>query len=213
MFWIFFLFGVHANSMSSFELSEYHWEAVSSFLNLQKLRQILSCTGSSSIQSFNRCRSTVIPNVVSTIESVVDEWIRGNIPLELIFTRYLPDFGLIPKIAMESCSNRFIFVDRRGAGTWQEWNIPSLDIVRLFWETQVTNGLTAAARFSIEQCLQKWVLLLPGDFQTCSLCQWTLPQSEMYNARMCSLCEIRSRLTSITLATTESGVPYIQEIM
>lgn len=158
-------------------LLESHWDALSNGpITLKQLKNLLSNVNEDSVEQFKRIEPLVICEIFKNrVESLKllnkKEWYQ------------LSQDGFIPQIKGNICE-RFGFIQK---GQWVEWNIPSINIMRLYW-SQLFASCTCKQLLKMETLCKNLIFTLPGKLQTCEQCQWPCNESNMYNEKCCTFC-------------------------
>lgn len=84
--------------------------------------------------------------------------------------------GIIPPRIHTECNDVFGVLNEHHI--WEEWNIPSIDIMRRYWKAL---GIS-------DMCAQQLLSHLPGKTMCCAVCQWQLPETAMHQPDECVLC-------------------------
>ena len=173
------------------QLSESNWLAISYYLNLRQLQQILECAGeykANNKETFQRCETVVMRNIFVNMFITVKYMVQNKIPVQFVFEQYLQSSGFIPQLKITEINNsQFGFVTP--CGDWEEWNIANIELIRNYWCTALKS--TASSKGLFENICKFLVGLLPGKLQTCKHCMWLT--SEMYDSEICCYCVNRTK--------------------
>ena len=113
---------------------------------------------------------------------------RG-VTLQTIWETHMPQEGFIPM----SADGKTLTNDRFGyfcqkSGRWQEWQVVSVEVMRLFWD-RLLNRMSCGQKTELSGLCQILLRTLPGHiFVCCYHCGWSLPQSAMHDEKKCNYC-------------------------
>ncbi len=157
-------------------LQSIHWYALSFYLTPKQIGKLLTYSSNQSQSDFKRVQTQVIQNMfknismkpigISTQTMFESLTIQGYLPIPNKYAK----FGYI-------CNNR-----------WVEWDIPSIEDTRRYWDKMLLN-IKTDQRDSIVQELQALIYHLPNDKTQCDKCLWFISENSMYDDQKCIYCD------------------------
>jgi hypothetical protein len=192
----------------SMNLLEYHWDAMSFILTPAALKNLLIHTNELSYEHYRRVKGSMMVRMFSLM------WERFNCltttkTSQYIWENLLASEGYIPIcVPKNSISNdRFGFRDDQGK--WCEWRIPSLQVIRLYWDN-IFSGIDCKLQNILKTICAQLIATLPGSHHTCQCCHWNIPESEMHSQTTCTYCYDYQKYPHLKLDLTNSGIPFIR---
>lgn len=192
------------------DFHEWDWDALSHMLTPANLKKLLTNSSPESAEYFLRVKSLVFFHMFKTLDYKINHFAkipRSLVSVRKLFETDLMENGFIPHVPLRRSvvSNDFFgFVNDRGK--WIEWNICSIEIMRLYWDNMLQSVTSTHKKF-IDSVCQKILCLLPGSTQECQHCQWLVPASAMYSDHFCNYCHCKSQDGVLKQFKT---LPYLQ---
>lgn len=130
-------------------------------------------------------RKYLLDSVLSRKMSSVFENIRyltNKVPTQIIFL-FLSEYRVIPPRIPKHmiCNDRFFF-------NCEEWDIPSVKKIRMYWDTLFKNVHKNKEKENIWHVCKNILNLLPGEKSLCVACGWFIPIESMHNGNICEYC-------------------------
>jgi hypothetical protein len=160
-------------------LQEVHWYALSLYLNPKELGRILTYSPIQSQFDFKKVQTQVILNLFKDISSKPNRMSIRHAFESLTLQGYLP---IPPKGVSNS---KFGYICNN---LWYEWEMPSVEITRCYWDQMLLNVKTDQRSFLVEE-LQRLLCHLPNEKTKCDKCQWYVSENSMHDDQICIYCD------------------------
>jgi hypothetical protein len=184
------------------EIREWDWLAMADYMTPLLLKR---CLPMSHPADFEQARPIVVCRMFERLEAHLK---LDNIPKDRAFwvNGWILSEGFIPvAVNMNIVTNeRFGFIHEK---KWTEWPIVSVKIMRYYWASMLF-GLNSYCQHKVRTICSKLIETLPGNHIICTKCNWTMPETEMYNDCICTYCESIESYPNSTLKLLQC-VPLI----
>ena len=185
------------------------WDATSMFMTPRTFKKSLTVIDGSSLETLNRCRTSVMRNIFSSVIPMVDT-MKISLSNERIL-KHLMNEGYIPSVnkCVRRVTNSFYgYVN--SDNKWVELCLPSIEVVRAYWQLLLETVVTNQDNIFVDtfQCI---LSLYPRiHTSSCLLCNMNVPGDSMHDDTHCCYCN-DSKSNTVHLKSN-FGSPYIHLI-
>ena len=151
------------------------------------LLQIMNASHPDSQEYFHTNKGSVLLRMFQTMWKRVSQMRHQNIKVVQIF-QILASEGFIPlcRSSHERSNQRFGYINHEG--TWEEWPVVSVQIMRLYW-LNLFKSISTKQLIPLYTICQTLIHMLPHEKRRCSRCQWNLSVNSFHNEKLCIFCQ------------------------